>query len=120
MLGRNPMRTDFYNSRLTYGSCYRHISSGIVVAIACVVMAAGCSRLGSNGPLSQKRIPFPPQPLRGSTDQNAVTAATAQTAQSGSDLRTAQSGSDLRTTENLGQRRASCFSAGCRDVQPRS
>ena len=77
MLGRNPMRTNSTHSRLNYSQLYRQISSGIIVAMACIVFAAGCSRLGSNGPLSQRRIPFPPQPLRPNTNEETATSAVA-------------------------------------------
>ena len=87
MLGRNPMRIYFNHLRLNYSQSYRSISSGIIVAMACLILAAGCSRLGSNGPLSNRRIPFPPQPLREATNENATTNAVADTAK---DLRSVE------------------------------
>ena len=87
MLGRNPMRINLNHSRLNYSQSYRQISSGIIVAMACLVLAAGCSRLGTNGPLSQQRIPFPPQPLRGNTNENIAPNALADASK---DLREAK------------------------------
>ena len=76
MLGRNKMRFNKTRLRDTHRLInelfHRQIGSGISVAIACVICVTGCSRLGSNGPLSQRKIPFPPQPLRQVSSQTVA------------------------------------------------
>jgi hypothetical protein len=76
MLGRNQMRFNRTRLRETYRLLnpllHRQIGTRIFVCITCVICVAGCSRLGSNGPLSQRKIPFPPQPLRSAPSQTAV------------------------------------------------
>jgi len=68
---------------------HRQIGNGILIAIACVLCVAGCSRLGSTGPLSQRKIPFPPQPLRQATSQTVATekAETMELVKTARDLR---------------------------------
>lgn len=80
MLGRNPIRIDFNHQRLAYAKNYRQICNRIILASACVLFAAGCSRLGTNSQLSQGRIPFPPQPLRGESNLKSADATSTKTA----------------------------------------
>lgn len=68
-----------------------------LVAVVCLTGAMGCSRLGSNNNLSQRRIPFPQQPLRqANTETPSQTAATRQSAQQN------QSGSQSRVDQLAG------------------
>lgn len=52
-----------------------------IVMMICLVGAMGCSRFGSNGNLSQRRIPFPQQPLRQSSTPSDVAQATKSVAE---------------------------------------
>lgn len=74
----NPMDTELRKAR----QINRPAVGGIVMAMICLVGAMGCSRLGSNSNLSQRRIPFPQQPLRQANPQPSVseTAAAHQSA----------------------------------------
>ena len=97
MLGRNPMRFNkrrLPKNRGLFNDFFdRQIGTGIFIAIACLICATGCSRLGSNGPLSQRKIPFPPQPLR----QASSPTVTAEKVKTTEPVKTAR---DLRTVEN--------------------
>ena len=97
MLGWNPMRFKKMrlrqNRRLFNEFFDRQTGTGIFIAVACLICVAGCSKLASNGPLNQRKIPFPPQPLREASSQT-VAAEKAKTTEPVDATR------DLRTVEN--------------------
>ncbi len=98
MLGRNPMR--FNKTRLRDNRGLRNkffdcqMSGGILIAIACVISVAGCSRLGSTGPLNQGRIPFPPQPLRDASSESVA-------AEKAKAMESAKTARDLHAIDNV-------------------
>lgn len=106
MLGRNPLRADFNQSRLldNNNNNNHQLRNGLAIAVACLIFATGCSRLGNSGPLTQRRIPFPPQPLR-SNPASATQATVEPTATSDKAASAAQGQRAADRFELAGQER---------------
>ena len=110
------MRTDLNTFRPIQGP----IKCGPIVVMVCLIAATGCSRLGSNGALSQRRIPYPPQPLR----QSASKTASETTPQTAASQPTATQNRDLETVLNSDRERPvrpdfDALRNGVRDFKPR-